>query len=247
MNNKQLLYNEKEQATNIYKNGFTNGYNRREAYLVAKYLRHIKGYKDKRLKKELIDFCSQDHEFNVVLEDYYIREIIKNSKSEFIIRSKIFITQKELDRVRQVKNFNAQKLYLGLIALAKKNKSNFVSVKNWTVLKRISSLPVSMAKLNELFHVLYLAKLIYPIFKKNIGGQKLLFMDWEGNSVLEIHTDKEFYDLGNSYQELCGGELGYCEICQEEFVKNSPRQKYCETHRKEKELERHRNYNKKRG
>lgn len=238
---KQLLYDEKDQSAQIYRNGFSNDlYNRREAFLIAKYMRHVLGYKDTKLKRTLIEFCKKSKGFNEVIESSFVKEIVRNSKHDFIVRSGVGITKEEIERAKLVKNFQAQKVYISLLGLAKKNKSNFVSLKNWTSVKRIASLDVTNLELGGLFHVLYKNNLIYPIRKKGSGGQKLLYIDWEGEPVIEVKSDKEFYELGKTYEKYCGGYLQYCLECGVEFIRNSSNQKLCKVHSIEKEKKRRR-------
>lgn len=237
---KQLLYNEKKQAERIFNNGFTNGYDRREVFLVAKHIRHVFGYGDARVKSRLIEFCQQDSSFNPVTEMGFIKEVVRNSKNDFIVRSDSYITRKELDRVRLVKNFQAQKVYISLLAFARKNHSNFVSLRNWTYIKRISNLNITNSDLGTLFHILYKNELIYPIRKKGGGGQKILFMDWEGLPEISIKTDHEFYELGKTYERYCGGWLAYCEDCGTEFIRKNPSHKLCDYHSTHREKNRKR-------
>lgn len=237
---RSLLYNEKEQSELLFRNGYSNGYNIRETYLVAKYMRHVLGYKDGKLKKQLIEFCSQDKSFNYVTESIHIKNVIKNSKNNFIVRTEVFITVEEISTVRKIKDFRAQKIYISLLAIAKKNKSNFVSIKNRTEIKRIAGLNITNIEMAGLFHVLYKNNMIYPTIKEGKGGHKLLFIDWHGKTKIEIINDKSFYSLGKTYESLCGGHLIYCEECGVEMIRKSPAHKLCEFHYREKEEKRKR-------
>ncbi len=236
---KSLLYNEEEQAKNIFDNGFTNDeYNRREAFLLCKYFRHVLKYGDIRIRKRLVKFCEGDKTFNEVLESSIIKQMIRNSKNKFIVREGIFITQNEINRIRKVKNFSCQKLYLGLLSFAKKNKSNFVSIKTWTSVKRISDLKnLTLDEMYSLIHILYENKLVYPSQRK-IGrnldaGHRLLFIDWNSLGIINIYSDSNLYNLGKEYERYCGGVLQYCEECGKEFVRMGKAHKLCEEHSKE--------------
>lgn len=237
---KSFLYDESETATIIYNNGFTNGYDRREAYLLAKYFRHILGYGDIRIKKKIIEFCSKEKYFNSVTEASRIKSFVKNSKHEFVINTSVFITKDEIDRVRPVKSFDAQKVYLALLVIARRNGSINVPIKNITEIKKMAGLSCTNLEIQvNLFNILYTSNLIYPIVsekggRKN-GYQKLLKMDFDGKPEILIHNDKEIYELGKTYEKYCGGYLIYCQVCKKEMIRKGSNHRLCEEHFIEKE------------
>lgn len=247
MSHKKLLYNEEEISEKIYYNGFTGGvYTRREAGLLAKYMRHVLGYKDRKIKTGLIEFSKSDPNFNYVLESSVIKDIVKNSKSQFVIREKVSITKNEILKSKTIHDFKGQKLYLGMIALAKKNGSSWVSVKDWSVLKKVSWLSITTDEMYDLLHQLYKLKLIFPMQTQRIGRHKILYIDWLGEPEISIKNDDELYRLGRTYEDYCGGELGYCIVCEKEYVKTGNKNIYCSEHTSEKKLDRYKKYNQKR-
>jgi len=102
---KNFLYDERILATNIYNNGFKNGYDRREALLLAKYFRHILGYGDTRIRKKIIEACSKDIYFNAVSESSAIKSFVRNSKKDFFVKTTVFITKKEIEKAKTIKNY----------------------------------------------------------------------------------------------------------------------------------------------
>lgn len=247
-----FLYDENEVASRIFINGFTDGYDRREALLYAKYLRHVLGYKDTKIKRMLIEFCSKDVFFNEVTERGHIKSCVKNSNAKFFTRTNVSITKDEIDKSRKVKNFDAQKVYLSLILIAKRNKFNSVSVKLFAEIKRMSGVNCTTVELGSIFHLLYKAGLIYPVVsEKNNSTEgyiKILDIDFEGEPEISITKDKDFFSLGKIYESYCGGYILYCVECGSEFYRKNNRrmEKYCEKHSKEKSNEKYRRYNEKR-
>lgn len=235
---KSFLYDEKVLATNIYNNGFTNGYDRKEALLLAKYFRHILGYGDTRIKKKIIEACSKDIYFNAVTESSSIKSFVRNSKKDFFVKTSLFITKREIEKVKTIKNFDAQKVYLTLLLLARRSGFNNVPLL-FTEIKKIANINVTNNELSHFFHLIYKSGLIYPIeatnSNKTIGYQKILDMDFEGLVEIEIKNDKELYDFGKTYEKYCGGYLIYCEVCEKEMIRKSPTHKLCEEHYLEKE------------
>ena len=236
---KSFLYDESETATIIYNNGFTNGYDKRELLLYAKYLRHVLGYKDVKIKKKLIEFCSKDSSFNEVIERKHIKFCVKNSKVKLFTRTSILITREEINRAKKLKNFVAQKVYLSLLLIAKRNRYNSVSIKLFTEIKRISGVNCTTIELGSILHLLYKAKLIYPTAneKNNFidGYNKILDIDFEGEAEISINSDRDLFNFSKIYEKYCGGYLIYCEVCKKEMIRKGSAHKLCEEHFLEKE------------
>lgn len=235
----KFLYDENEMASSIFTNGFTNGYDRRESLLYAKYLRHVLGYKDIKIKRLLIEFCSKDSSFNKVTEKNHIKFCVKNSKVKFFTRTSIFITKEEINQAKKIKNFDAQKVYLSLLLIAKRNRYNSVSIKLFSEIKRIAGVNSTTVELGSILHILYKEKLIYPIVNEEnnlvSGYNKILYIDFEGEPEISITKDKDLYNFGKIYENYCGGYLVYCEVCKKEMIRKGSAHKLCEEHFLEKE------------
>lgn len=243
---KSFLYDEKEVATQIYNNGFTNGYDRREAGLLAKYFRHVLGYGDTRIKNKIIEFCSSDKLFNAVTEYPRIKNYIKKSKNNFVVKTSVYVTLEEINRALTIKNFDAQKVYLSLILIARRNGYSNVSIKDITEIKKIANINLTNLELqSNIFNILYNNKLIYPIvFEKDgnkTGYQKILNIEFEGSPEINIKNDRELFEFGKTYEKYCGGYLVYCEVCGKKMIRKSSSHKLCEEHVIEKERLRKRN------
>ncbi len=238
--------NEKTMALNIYKNGFTEGYfTSHEAYLVAKYFFREFGYGKDKTKTYLRKFCEKhDKDFNYILLRHKIKEILKNADSEWKIKSEpIYVTQLELDKIREIKNFNAQKALLSFLVFSKRN-NGYVYKNSITEIKRISGLKnISCTELiGKYLFFAYKADLI----RASNENYFVKFIDNSSKKVLKISDLKGLYSLDKMYIEYCGGILGYCEKCENEFIKRGSTHKYCENCSKERKLEKHEKYNKKR-
>lgn len=249
---KNFLYDERILATNIYNNGFTNGYDRRETLLLAKYFRHILGYGDTRIRKKIIEACSKDIYFNAVSESSAIKSFVRNSKKDFFVKTTVFITKKEIEKAKTIKNFDAQKVYLSLLLLARRSGYNNVPLL-FTEIKKIANLNVTNNELSHFFHLIWKVGLIHPFEsttqKRTIGFQKIMNMEFSGETEIEIKNDKELFEFGKRYEKYCGGYVLYCEECGAEFIRKTKvgaTERYCEKHSEEKKLLKHKKYNEKR-
>ena len=246
MTYKKLLYNEKDLGKYLFENGFTNNeYNKREAYILSKYMRHTFNYGDSKLKKEIVVFFEKYSNFNLVLEYHNIKKYIKKSNSDFIIKESISITKNEISFIRRIKNFKSQKIYLSLLALCKRNGYNYVSVRDYKIIKKISNINLKTDDLYDILHYLSKNSLTHPFDDKDKGCQKIAYIDWEGEPIITISTNSDFYKLGSIYETYCGGEIEYCSKCEREFFKKGKTHIYCENCSVEKEKERKRVFIKK--
>jgi hypothetical protein len=231
---KPFFYDEEELAKKVYSDGFTNReYVQYEAYLVAKHLRWNFGYKDAGVKKELIAFCKDSEQnFNPVLLRNKINKAVRDSKTEWKkFVDPVCITQKELDAIRTVKDFKAQKILLGFLVFAKRD-GGYVYYNRWTDIKR-------MVGVNATTHQIRYYTYLYGELTKGSKNQFVTFIDAEiSKPVIKILNDKELYGLGKEYERVIGGELEYCKKCDREFIRQGKNHNYCddcsEERRKEK-------------
>lgn len=230
----RLMYNEKEDAEKILKNGFADGYTRYEALVIAKYYRHVLGYGDGRTKTKLIEFCSQDHNFHFVPKRDAIRRILKDSRKEFKDTSKTFgISAEEIAAIKTVKNYKFQLVLLAMLSIAKKNNLSIVRLNEWKNIRKITSRYITNKVIRSAITMAYAQGLIR---EPKDALHELAFID-NSDSVwsIKIHGDKDLFNLSETYKKLNGGEIFYCKTCGTEVEKNSNRHKYCNKCWKEKE------------
>ncbi len=233
---RDFFYDEEVIAKKIYKNGFQDeSYSRWQATMVAKYFRWTLGYGDARIKSSLIKFCEKyDQNFNEVRQARSIKNAVSESKNEYVKKaSPILITKLELDIIKSIRNFKAQKILLGFLIYAKRDKG-YVNRRNWTDVKRIAGLKINKKELNSFVRIFYEMGII------EIKGNShfIKFINPLSDSVFLIQDEKTLYNLGNSYKEFCGGELAWCLICGKEFIRNGRTHHFCNECSKEKEWKR---------
>lgn len=239
---REFFKDEKKDAENIYLKGFTNGeFNPYEALLVAKYIREKEGAGDARLKTLLVKFCyDKDRFFNYVVLRNKIKEIIRNSKKGWNSRiDPVFIKQEELDKIRSIKNFTAQKILFVYLLFAKKTDGFFYKNRLPDV-KQILGLRITNKEIQEYSRLFYEAGLL----RDSNENYFLTFLS-NGVSVISFSTQKEVLKATDVYTKYCGGELGYCKECGNEFIKIG-RELFCSNCTKDRSLEKYKKYNKKR-
>ena len=243
MSNRSFIFNERILAEYLYKNGFTSEtFNEREAVLVGKYFRFVLGYKDAKTKTFLKEFCeSHDPFFYYEANIDFFKRILRKSKKDFIVKTDIIITKGELDKIRTVKNFLAQKMYLGMLAVAKRGYT-YVPLTAWKDIKKIMNIKKTNAEIYKQIHLLYTLGFLVPSESTEYeASHKILVIYENSEPVFDIKSDRELYMLGQMYKDYCGGELEYCIVCGKEFVKRGKTDRFCDEHALEKKLENSRN------
>jgi len=124
---KVFSFNEEKDAEMIIENGFKNNLiDYSEMYVVAKYFRETFSYGEVRLERELIKFSKKhDINFNPVVEAVQIKKWVK-SAMKYGLRSpsEIYLSQKEIEFLKTIKNPKDRKLLFIILVFAKTPKGS---------------------------------------------------------------------------------------------------------------------------
>lgn len=236
---RDFFYDEEVISERIYRNGFEDGYSYWQAKMVAKYLRWTLGYGDAKTKSALVEFCVNHDPHYVIVRQSKSTSNAVNASKEFFVKkaSPISITQNELNTIRTIKNFKAQKILLGFLIFCKRD-DGYINRRNWVQVKRIMSVSVTHKEIKNFIRIYYQTGII-----EIKGGSHLLnFIDNNSESMFVISNEKALYSMGNIYKNYCGGELVWCKECGEELVKSGKNHGYCDDCSKNKELEKFKRY-----
>jgi hypothetical protein len=223
---RDFFYDEEVIAKRIYENGFQDGYTRWQATMVGKHLRWTLGYGDARVKSALIEFCkSNDRNFNQIRQRRSMANAVKGSREKYVKKaSPISITESELDTIRTIKNFKAQKILLGFLIYAKRD-GGYVNRKHWMSIRRMVGLK-NMGNRE-------IVRFVRDFYNKgviDIGGSSHLvkFIDQLSDNVMVLSDEKTLYNISNLYKEYFGGEPMWCKECGAEFIKTGKTHNFCE-------------------
>ena len=172
---------------------------------------------------------------------------MKQSSKKFWKTGNVNITKNELDRIREIRNFKVQKIALAILFISKRETNNgWFREHNRPDIKKVLSRNVIGWDIDDVIAIMYEKGMSEPSGENNSwdddGSTKIKFIDKDGYPVISVDTEKKARNLGELYKAYCGGELGYCRTCHNEFIKNSTRQAYCENCKREREKERKRNW-----
>jgi hypothetical protein len=236
---RKLIFDERDDAHELYEKGFKGEFTYRKVRLVCIYMHLELGYGVAKIKTEIIKFCrKQDPYFNPIVKDTRVRLnqiILKAMKADDYDRTEcpVIIRQGEIEAIRKIKNFKQQKTLLAMLFLVKSrtyfrifDSSLFPYVRE--MLSDRSGLP-NQQMLN-LIHDFIEAGFL-KVLSENTWT--IEFMEDMTVPVFTIYNDTQAKNLVSTYVKLCGGELGYCKICGNEFIKGGVRDLYCTIHRNE--------------
>lgn len=240
-----LIYDENILAKGIIEGGFQDGiFNWEDALLVAKHYRHIDGNKDARIKTRLINFIqSKDPSFNYVRNRNIISKLIKSSKMGFFSTGSVSIGEIEISEIRKIRNFKQQKISIAALFLSKRETNGgYINIKDWKNIKLIVSRKVASSDIQSVFSLFHSRGLCQPVG----ASQKLTFGEDAGKTVIFIDNDLNARYLIDQYIRYCGGEIGFCRRCDDEYIKSHSRQILCSSCGEASRLNKYKKYNLKR-
>lgn len=235
-----IIFDEKKYAEDMLKKGFlTKHKNVYELHVLAKYYYSL-GKADEQVKEEIIKFCNKHIEF-FNQDEWY--KIINNTlhaaqNGKFITGKQIEITQNELNTIQQLEKLNEQKVAFVMLVLYK-----FYDFRKFEVsiedLYRLCKLNLNSKTKLSILQSLTRQELI----DITMGSKRWVkFAEKIGNAEITI-TD--FDDFIFEYFRYIGTD-GYvgCEKC-DKAIKHYKTRKYCSKCAKERQMERDREYQRK--
>jgi hypothetical protein len=237
---KKLIFDEMIDAKELYEKGFDGEFTYRKVRLVCIYMHLELGYGADRIKTEIIKFCKkQDPFFNPIVKETRkkLNEIISGAMK--IVEYKrtecpIIIHQSEIDVIRKVKNFKHQKLLLAMLFVVKSSRGTVLRESLFPYIREMLTIRDGLPNqqlLNLIPDFISLGLLKDATSDKYVHTWNLTFMVDSGTSLFTLYNDTQARSLISMYVKLCGGELGYCRVCDEEFIKTGTRELYCSTHK----------------
>ena len=244
------VVDEEDLFREVRENGFYRGPPTfQELVVIAKHIRISKGYGEKNIIKELIAFCSiRDKYFNPTLSESLLIKVARIAVQKSAFRKPNFpinITQKEINKIREIKSFSAQKIFFSSIIVAKSSGNPMIfsdTKKSISYIIMSSGERLSYNKFIKSISPIARQEGIFEYVLSKHSFYKLLLFDNIGDSVIRISSVAEMDRSGELYTKFIGGVLEWCGTCETEFFKLSNNHKLCticsEKRKKEKSRER---------
>lgn len=207
---------------------------------IARYY-YEEGYKKREIGCLIEDFLYKcDPDINIVKWQNLIDKVVR-SADKYPLReiSGVDITEKELEKIKQIEGGRLQRLMFTMLCLAKfgnavsENNNGWVNRKDKDIFS-LANVAVSTKEqslmLNRLRNEGYIG------FSKVVDNVNInvKIIDNENEPVITVG---DFRNLGNRYRMICGERYMECECCGAVVRQTTNNQKYCracsvETHRK---------------
>ena len=238
---KRFLFDEEKKAKEIVENGFEeNKVDYGDIYLVAKYFRQKEKLGAVRLERRLIEFCKeQDKNFNPVKNKREIKKWVKSAMNYNLRKvDTIFIAQEEIDFLKTIESNRDRKILFMILVFVrgakkantrrekrehKKSDKYYLHYNNFKDIVKMTELTnISETKLAKILHKYKEHFLFYNPEKE------IIRVDYVTPSSDFVKVMKDLDNPLETYQEIFGKNMSYCELCGKEIVKKSNRQISCE-------------------
>ncbi len=227
----------------VYERGnFSEGfYNYYEAFGLVQFLIWELGWGFQRCKTYLTEFSKKcDPSFNEVKSLDRINIVIKRAEKKkpdsFV---DITITESEMNKIGQVKNFKYQKFLFTLLVYAKRYKFDTTNQKKkkdtlgYHITQQAAhnitvdmNMKISLSNMGLFLQQFYLLGLVDGSSYEKIN---VLYSDDSSKPLIEVKgTDSPWL----IYVDFFGGEQLFCENCEKQEKRRFSNQKYCDDCRK---------------
>ncbi|KMT21500.1 hypothetical protein [Clostridium cylindrosporum] len=212
-----------------------------ELRILAKHYIYNEGLNRPKTREKLIEFCKEDSD---KFDEIQCRNIINNAvegakKYGFVNIEGINITQKELDKIKTLNNIRHERVAFIMLIISKFN--NYVY--NFKHQDKESEYYLVFDKLSDIFklakvsgkqedRIKIMKRLIDEgfIYMSTACNYKVLFIDEEGEGIIELDDIREFVLL---YEKYVGCKVIKCKECGQLVRQKNNRTKYCDECKKE--------------
>lgn len=247
-----VVLNELKQAKQILSDGEIGNKPSATLFLLGRYYRNVEGLDKNKTAEKLNEFMQKYYaNYNSASWEGMIESIAaKSSKYPLREIDRIFISKRELDTIRKIKNLKYEKLAFTMLCFAKLYDAVSAQNHGWINTKIpevFRSAGVTVKHRNDKFlylNDLYTRGLIS--FSKSNTNLNLHVNFIDGHSESELSID-DFRELGNEYLQYIGkGTFLRCNKCRVLVRKTSNNQMYCKSCAKRINVEKQRDRNKQR-
>lgn len=231
-----VLLNEREYAEQCIRNNDIGENPKETLQVLARYYYYVCGYKPKKIESTLNDFIELTYpRYSASKQDWIdtIKDISKHvRKYELFESDGVWVTERELEKIKKLKNTVLEKLVFTMLCLAKYHNQRKDTNNNWvnTEIKEIYDMAgINCSMRQRAQRIGKLIKKGYIRYAEKIDNlnMQILFMDDTNDKHLLIY---DFRELGNEYLLYNGGNYIRCAECGR-LVKNNKygNRKYCST------------------
>jgi predicted nucleic acid-binding Zn ribbon protein len=236
-----IIFNELEYAEKLLKHGFVKFMSGIDLVVLAKYLRYL-GKDDDQVKDDLNRFCSEfNPAYNEVFFEKKIQYALRTSKKyKLIIPSSIPITQKEIDIIKSLHDYKAEKVLFVLLVASKHFKLNVGYKKYYAHIMRTEMFTLAKvhATKEEKNAIIYKLDGQMGLIDNQIFLNRkdmtfvVTFVDEESDPIFYIDNFSNIVSFYPHYCSVCGKQIEkksnvheFCNECWKTYRKNYNKEK----------------------
>jgi hypothetical protein len=241
-----IIFNELDYAQNLLKHGFVKFMSGIDLVVLAKYFRYL-GKDDAQVKDDINNFCIKfNPAYNEIFFYKKIQYVLRTSKKyELVIPKPVPITQKEIDIIKDLHDYKAEKVLFVLLVVAKHFKLNVGYKKYYAHIMRTEMF--TLAKINATKEERN--AIIYKLDGQMGLIDNQIFLNRKDMTFIVTFVDEEsepvFYI--NDFKNIVGFYPYYCSVCGKEIEKRSSTHEFCRECRLEKDKEIKREWKRRKG
>jgi hypothetical protein len=220
-------------------------------------------FSEAKIKEKLKAWClEKDPDFNLIINRYKIRKALIHARN-YRLRKEvtITITQSEIESIQKVQDYGQQKILFCMLVVAKFYKFNSNRKKPYTIpskfgvffngsireIFKMAGVCISRKEWIEIKHQLYLQGLLTSGNQRSGNNFRMNFYndDSSKDNNNPIIAVIDFRNIVAYYQQYCGEEIIECEGCHKLILQKRKNHKVCSECWKERDLNNHRNRNRK--
>lgn len=226
-----LIFNNELHYKRLIENGFEKYPNKRDLVILCQeWLKE--GYSKKELKSKMESFCQQwNSQFNYAKTEGLLLKVLmavdklENEPPKFVFNTNIVVFESEINKIKELKDKNLQKIAFIMVCLAKWKNSNFIYLNYDSTIKLkdifdYAGIKATGKKQLELLHKLNLNNFV-DCQLRPLGKFIIDCITNDGDVALSFKINEEM--IQNWIDLVCP----HCERCGKGFEKNSNKQKYC--------------------
>jgi len=241
-----IIFNELEHAENLLENGFKDYISWADLKILSNYFRY-KGQKRSEIKKSIVRFYKLFSHYNEQVVGEKIDLAIKKSE-RYPLRISIstMITEKEIEKIRSIKNYKLEKICFVMLVLSRSNKiaynsssSRYYLSMNFAEILEIANVRATKNERKELKYILSNGSMIRApeVNRKALSNKRsmheILLIDESSGSGINVTDMNNIISFYPQKCIVCGEDMlpqtkrlkEICDKCYKNEIKKRDRKR----------------------
>jgi hypothetical protein len=202
-----------------------------DIFLLARFYRN-EGFGEKGIKNNIIDLLENKYpRYNTIINRLLINNAISSAMrySKMKNFSKFWITENEIDVIKQYRDIRLQKIIFSIISYCRSENKNVVSHFEMRQILKFSETRMSYINFQKQYlSILNKSQfLVYDEYAlKEEGCYRIGLPEIKGEEKISVESYSELHQTGGIWKIFIG-DIDYCKECGMEIIKTSNKHKMC--------------------